>query len=391
MAEKPIGEVFKGGILSENPVFVLLLGMCPALAVTSSGWGGLGMGVATTFVLLGSSVTVSLIRSLIPKTVRIPAYIMVIATFVTVVDLLLNAYVHNLHKALGLFIPLIVVNCIVLGRAEAFASKQSVFRSAVDALGMGIGFTLALFILGACREFIATGIITIVDASGVLLKIAPFSADGIDGAVVMLLPPGAFIMLGILAGLRNVMNNKFSKRAKAAAETAACVAATPSDADGAAHYGEVTGVGVGEATVLINRRASCGAQANGSIACASCLGKKIAILVEDGIGARVGERVTVGLDDERKALPIAAMGYLMPACVIVVGALTGGIWGAVGGLSGALLVLAATAPALKKRGLWAKVQTVERNGEILSDKKSAPVFNPNEEDVSDKVKAAANI
>ena len=148
---------FMKGIWKENPVLVLLLGMCPTLAVTNNALNALGMGLATTAVLLGSNFVISFIRNAVPKKVRIPTYIIVIATFVTTIKLLMKAYVPALDKALGIFIDLIVVNCIVLGRAEAFASKNSPLRSVADGIGMGLGFTLALMLLGGCREFLQSG------------------------------------------------------------------------------------------------------------------------------------------------------------------------------------------------------------------------------------------
>ena len=141
-------SIFLNGFIKENPILVLILGTCPTLATTSSAANGLGMGLATTFVLLGSNVVISLIKSLVPDKVRIPAYVVVIATFVSVVEMVMQAYVPALYESLGIFIPLIVVNCIVLGRAEAFASKNSVGKSALDGLGMGLGFALALAVLG---------------------------------------------------------------------------------------------------------------------------------------------------------------------------------------------------------------------------------------------------
>jgi electron transport complex protein RnfE len=177
----------KNGIIKENPVFVLLLGMCPTLGTTSSAINGLGMGLATTFVLISSNVVVSLIKNLIPDKVRIPAYIVVIATFVTLVEMLLQAYLPSLYDALGLFIPLIVVNCIVLGRAEAFASKNNVKDSFFDGLGMGLGFSLALTLLGATRELLGTG---------KLFNSMIFAEQ--YGMLIFVLAPGAFIALAYL-------------------------------------------------------------------------------------------------------------------------------------------------------------------------------------------------
>ena len=150
-----MGELLKG-IWKDNPVLVLLLGLCPTLAVTNCAYNGLGMGAATTFVLVGSNIIISLIRSIVPRSVRIPIYIVVIATFVTVVEMLLKAFQYDLSRSLGLFVPLIVVNCIILGRAEAFASRNGILRSALDGLGMALGFTLALFVLGSIREIIGS-------------------------------------------------------------------------------------------------------------------------------------------------------------------------------------------------------------------------------------------
>jgi len=186
---------FSKGIWKENAVFKLLLGMCPVLAVTTSAENGLGMGLATTFVLVCSNIVVALLRKLIPSKVRIPAFIIVIATFVTVVQLSMEAWVYDLYQALGIFIPLIVVNCLILGRAEAFASKNPVVRSVFDGIGMGLGFTLALFILGGVREIFGSGAIMGIDIFGA----------GYQPMLLMILPPGAFIALGLLlAGM-----NKF--------------------------------------------------------------------------------------------------------------------------------------------------------------------------------------
>jgi electron transport complex protein RnfE len=170
--------------------------MCPTLAVTTSVENGIGMGLAATFVLVCSNVVISLMRNLIPSKVRIPCYIVIIATFVTVVDLLMNGFAHDLHKSLGLFIPLIVVNCIILGRAEGFASKHGVLRSCGDGLGMGLGFTLALIVVAAVREVLGAGTITIWGG----LKAA---IPGYEPMVLMILAPGGFVALGVLLGLMN--------------------------------------------------------------------------------------------------------------------------------------------------------------------------------------------
>lgn len=189
---------FTKGFIKENPVFVLLLGMCPTLGVTSSAINGLGMGLATTFVLVMSNMVVSLVKDFIPGKVRIPSFIVIIASFVTVVDMLMAGYAPALHEQLGLFIPLIVVNCIVLGRAEAFASRNNVFSSIIDGLGMGLGFAFALFILGAVREILGSGKVL-----GIHLPIYP---QGVDGMLVFILAPGAFIVLGYLIAIINKVN-----------------------------------------------------------------------------------------------------------------------------------------------------------------------------------------
>lgn len=179
-------KYFTDGLIKNNPTFVLVLGMCPTLATTTSAANGLGMGVATLFVLVMSNIVISLLKSVIPDKVRIPAYIVVIASFVTVVQLLMQAYVQDLYNTLGVFIPLIVVNCIILGRAEAFASKHGVLESALDGLGIGLGFTGALTLIGMVREVLGSGSIFGVDLW-----------QG-DGALIFILSPGAFFVLGYL-------------------------------------------------------------------------------------------------------------------------------------------------------------------------------------------------
>lgn len=196
-------QIFTRGIWKENPIFRLLLGLCPALAVTTSVENGIGMGLASTFVLLCSNVLVSLMRNFIPKKVRIPAYIVIIASFVTIVDLVMHGFFFELHKSLGLFIPLIVVNCVILGRAEAFASRNSVWHSFVDGLGMGLGFTLGLATLGAVREVLG---------NGSLLGISLFGAD-FPAVLVMILPPGAFLSLGLLLAGMNKLEERRAIRA----------------------------------------------------------------------------------------------------------------------------------------------------------------------------------
>jgi electron transport complex protein RnfE len=182
---------FTKGFFKENAVFVQLLGMCPTLGVTSTAINGLGMGLATTFVLVMSNVVISLVKGFIPDKVRIPAFIVIIASFVTVVDLAMAGYLPALHEQLGLFIPLIVVNCIVLGRAEAFASKNNVVSSMFDGLGMGLGFAMALTMLGSVRELLGS-----LSLFGVKLVEA-------DGILLFILPPGAFLALGFLIALIN--------------------------------------------------------------------------------------------------------------------------------------------------------------------------------------------
>jgi Na+-translocating ferredoxin:NAD+ oxidoreductase subunit E len=182
---------FTKGFFKENPILVLILGTCPTLATSSSALNGIGMGLATTFVLIGSNVVISLIAGLIPDKVRIPSFVVVIATFVTIVDLLMQAYVPALYKQLGIFIPLIVVNCIVLGRAEAFACKNKIWPSFLDGLGMGLGFAMALGILGTIRELLGAG--TILSH-----KIIPSG-----GMLIFVLAPGAFIALGFLIAFIN--------------------------------------------------------------------------------------------------------------------------------------------------------------------------------------------
>jgi electron transport complex protein RnfE len=180
-------KVFLNGFINENPTFVLILGMCPTLATTSSAINGLSMGLATTFVLLGSNLVISLLKNIIPDNVRIPAYVVVIATFVSVVEMSMQAYLPALYDSLGIFIPLIVVNCIVLGRAEAFAAKNSVLKSSLDGLGMGLGFSMALTMLGTIREVLGTG-----KAFGFTLFPDQY------GMLIFVLAPGAFIALGYL-------------------------------------------------------------------------------------------------------------------------------------------------------------------------------------------------
>ena len=193
-----VREELLRGIFKENPVFRLVLGICPTLAVTTSLANALGMGLAATFVLLGSNIGISLLRGVIPARVRIPAFIVIISTFVTVIDLLMAAFVPGLHSALGIFIPLIVVNCIIMGRAEAFASKAPVGAAIIDGLGMGIGFTASLSLIGSVRELLGTG--------SLLGFSVPVLAD--SPVIIMILPPGAFLTMGLLLGLFNYIAQK---------------------------------------------------------------------------------------------------------------------------------------------------------------------------------------
>lgn len=199
-------KILTKGIIKENPTFVLLLGMCPTLGTTSSAINGLGMGVATMFVLVLSNVVISLIKNFVPAKVRIPAYIVVIATLVTILQLCMEAYVPALYSSLGVFIPLIVVNCIILGRAEAFASKNNVVDSALDGIGIGLGFTMSLTLLGMIREIVGTG--------------AVFGYKFItgDGILIFVLAPGAFIVLGYLIAVFNKMTKKKATSAAPAEE-----------------------------------------------------------------------------------------------------------------------------------------------------------------------------
>lgn len=185
-------KILMNGIIKENPTFVLLLGMCPTLGTTSSALNGMSMGLATMFVLICSNIAISAMKNLIPDMVRIPGYIVIIATFVTVVQMCMEAFVPALYASLGLFIPLIVVNCIVLGRAEAFAAKNGVISSAFDGLGIGLGFTLALTLLGAIRELLGTGKLF-------SLTLMPEQY----GSLIFVLAPGAFIALGYLIAIVN--------------------------------------------------------------------------------------------------------------------------------------------------------------------------------------------
>ncbi|MCR4578640.1 MAG: electron transport complex subunit E [Clostridiales bacterium] len=197
--DNKLSKIFLNGVITENPTFRLVLGTCPTMAVTTSALNGLGMGAAATFVLIGSNTVISLLRKLIPDRVRIPAFIVVICTFVTMIQLIMQAYLPSLYAALGIFIPLIVVNCIILARAEAFASKNPVLDSAVDGLGMGVGFTLALTLIGAVRELLGNGSIFGIDILGASYQ----------PMLLMVLASGGFLTFGLMLGIFNAVMNKF--------------------------------------------------------------------------------------------------------------------------------------------------------------------------------------
>ena len=199
---KAILERLKNGIITENPTFVLMLGMCPTLAVTTSAINGIGMGLATTVVLVMSNMLISILRKVIPNGVRMPAYIVIVASFVTIVQMLLHAYVTSLYDSLGIYIPLIVVNCIILGRAESYASKNKVIPSVFDGIGMGLGFTIGLTSIGIVRELIGAG--TIFG-----LQVLPKSYEGVS---IFILAPGAFLVLAFLCALQNKLGVKGANR-----------------------------------------------------------------------------------------------------------------------------------------------------------------------------------
>ena len=196
-------DIIKNGLIKENPTWVLVLGMCPTLATTTSAINGMCMGLATAFVLVMSNIVISLLKSVIPDKVRIPAFIVVIATFVTIVQMVMQAYLPDLYETLGLFIPLIVVNCVVLGRAEAFASKNNVWHSLLDGLFMGLGFTWALTLVGLVRELLGAGAVFGHSVIG-----------GADGMLLFILAPGGFLVLGILMAVINSIREKSLKNVK---------------------------------------------------------------------------------------------------------------------------------------------------------------------------------
>lgn len=200
--EQSLRGVFVNGILNENPTFRLVLGTCPTIAVTTAAMNGLGMGLAATFVLIGSNVVISLLRKLIPDKVRIPCFIVVICTFVTMIQMLMQAFLPSLYDSLGIFIPLIVVNCIILARAEAFASKNAVVASAVDGAGMGLGFTAALTLIGAIRELVGNG--TLFN-----LQVMPAAYQPM---LLLVLAPGGFIVYGLVLGIVNAITAKIENK-----------------------------------------------------------------------------------------------------------------------------------------------------------------------------------
>lgn len=202
MSEKKYLGIFTNGIIKENPVLRLVLGTCPTLAITTAAINGIGMGAAATLVLLGSNLVISLLRNIIPDKIRIPAYITIIAGFVTVIQMLVKAFVPAIDAALGIYLPLIVVNCIILGRAEMFASKSLVLPSILDALGMGVGFTATLTLMGIIRELIGAGTIFSL----------PVTVNFIDPMIVMLLPPGGFFVFGILVAASNAIAKRLGKK-----------------------------------------------------------------------------------------------------------------------------------------------------------------------------------
>lgn len=199
--KKTMRSVFLNGLITENPTFRLVLGTCPTMAVTTSAINGVGMGLAATFVLIGSNAVISLLRNFIPDKIRIPSFIVIICTFVTIVQMLMQAFLPSLYQSLGMFIPLIVVNCIILARAEAFASKNSVLLSAVDGVGMGLGFTCAITFIGIIRELFGNGTVFGAQVFGA----------GYQPMLLLILPAGGFIVFGLLLGLINAVTSRKAK------------------------------------------------------------------------------------------------------------------------------------------------------------------------------------
>ena len=215
-------KIFKDGLWEQNVVFAQMLALCPTMAVTTSGTNGLGMGLASTAVLVVANILVSLIRKTVSSQVRIPGFVVLIATLVTIVDMVINAWLHELYKVLGLFIALIVVNCAILGRAEAFAVKNGVVASALDGIAMGLGFTGALTVIGLIREFLGAGTL-FAQASQLLGPSFAFlevKVSGYGGALLMILPPGAFAVLGFLLAGKRIIDQKLAERSVPAAEPA---------------------------------------------------------------------------------------------------------------------------------------------------------------------------
>lgn len=202
MPKNNMRGTFVNGIFNENPIFRLVLGTCPTIAVTTSVANGIGMGLAATFVLVGSNIVISMLRNFIPSKVRIPAFIVVICTFVTMIQLLMQAFIPALYDALGIFLPLIVVNCIILARAEAFASKNGVMASAMDGAGMGIGFTFALILIAGVRELLGAGTLMGYNLLG----------SGFEPVLIFVLAPGGFLVYGLLLGIINALGDRKSKK-----------------------------------------------------------------------------------------------------------------------------------------------------------------------------------
>ena len=198
MATESVGTIMTRGLWAENPVMKLLLGLCPALAVTTTAMDGLGMGACTTFVLVMSNIVIATLRGFIPSRMRLPCFIVVIASFVTIVDLVMQGFFFSLSKSLGMFIPLIVVNCVILGRAEAFASKNVIWKSAIDGLGMGVGFTMALVMMAIVREVLGNGSVFGLSLFG----------ESFQPLIVMILPPGAFLTLGYMIAFKTMIDRR---------------------------------------------------------------------------------------------------------------------------------------------------------------------------------------
>jgi electron transport complex protein RnfE len=221
MATKSFSAIVGDGLWTNNQALVALLGLCPLLATTTSATNGLGMGLATTAVLVLSNLTISLIRNMVRPEVRLPVFVLVIASFVTAVELTMKAWFFELYNVLGLFIPLIVTNCAIIGRAEAFASKNRVDRAVADGLAMGVGFTLVLMTLGGIRELLGQGTLfyqaeLMFGAAAAGLSLGP--AEGFQGALLAILPPGAFICLGLLIALKNLVDKRVARRKAATAK-----------------------------------------------------------------------------------------------------------------------------------------------------------------------------